>query len=359
MASQNLTSGRPDPRITGLLGKAAAGNAGRYIANALPINFNLASVGGAPYFRGYVRSLPLNQVYGDARAVGTDLLKRGPGQNYLNLTRERTFSETLFECAERSAKVLVDQIEIDRTDDDEIAALNMRDSRAMQLYSTLMDAFEFDVAANVFSTSLFQNAAVGALTGGVQIAWNEAGSSPARDGVAVKNLIRAQSGVRPSFACVSNDVVEALRYHPETLGVVLRGDATQGIAGAAVPAALLQDDEVLNIWARLWGLRDGLFKFDAMYNSANPAATGTLAEMASGVIAFHCADGLRVPPTQVVDNVEVFGGAQSILVLRESEMRGFENETIDPHGLQLAAKHSYDIIAPNALAAYVLTDVLG
>ena len=120
MASTNLTSGRPDPRLTGLLGKAASGNAGKYVSEKLPIHFRLTD---ASYFSGKVRSLPLNQVYGDARVVGTSALKRGPNGEYLNLSRERSFDEVSFECAERAARVLVDQLEIDRTQNVELADL--------------------------------------------------------------------------------------------------------------------------------------------------------------------------------------------------------------------------------------------
>ena len=356
MASTNLTSGRPDPRLTGLLGKAASGNAGKYVSEKLPIHFRLTD---ASYFSGKVRSLPLNQVYGDARVVGTSALKRGPNGEYLNLSRERSFDEVSFECAERAARVLVDQLEIDRTQNVELAALNMRDSRAMQLNAAIMDDFEYDVVSNTFSTSVYQNSPVALLSGGAQVAWNAAGSSPAKDGVAARNLIRSQSGVKPTLGVITNDVLEALRYHPETLGVIMRGNAANGLAAAATASAMLQDDEVLAVWAKLWGLKDGLFAVDAMRNSANPSAAGTLAEMAAGKVAFHCVDGLRIPATQVVENVEVFGGAQSILCVRESELRGYEDVTINPHGLQLTAKHSYDIVAPNALAAYVLTSVLG
>ena len=356
MASTNLTSGRPDPRITGLLGKAASGNAGKYIADKLPIHHRLTD---ASFFSGKVRSLPLNQVYGASTMVGTSALKRAPNGAYANVGRDRTFAEVSYECDERSAKVDVDQLEVDRTSNTELAALSMRDSRAMQLYAAILDDFEYEIVTALASTAAYPDASVAALTGGAQVAWNAAGSSPARDGVACRNLIRGVSGTEPSFGVVSNDVLEALRYHPETLGIVMRGTVANGFAAAAVSAALLRDDEVLTIWARLWGLRDGLFAIKAMRNTANPILTGTLAEMATGIVAFHCADGLQVPASQVVENVEVYGGAQSILCVRESSLRGYEDANIDPHGIQLVAKHSYDIVVPNANAAFVLTSILG
>lgn len=356
MASANLTSGRPDPRLTQLLGKAASGNAGKYVAEKLPIHFRLSD---ASYFSGKVRSLPLNQVFGDARYVGTSALKRQAGGAYVDISRERSFNEVSFECDERSAMVMVDQLEVDRTANMELAALSMRDSRAIQLNSTLMDDFEYEIVSALFSTSAYPDAAVAALTGGAQVAWNAAGSSPAKDGVAMRNLIRTASGEEPTMGVITHDVLEALRYHPETLGIVMRGTVANGFAAGVVPSALMTEDEVLSIWARLWNLKDGLFAVKALRNSANPAATGTLAELASGGVAFHTTNGLS-NASQVVDNVDVMGGAQSILCVRESEFRGYEDAVVTPyHGLQLVAKHSFDIVAPNVNTAYVLTSVLG
>lgn len=349
MASVNITSGRQSPVISELLIGAASGNAGRYIAGQLPCIFDLAP----GKFKGTLRTLPVAQSYGDKRAVGTGALKRQSGASYYDLTRERAFDETSFEAVERAAAVFVDEQDELRTLDEEISGLKMRQSRAMQLITSILDDFEYDVLSALFSTATYPDAAVSALTGGVQVAWDTAGSSPAADFVAVENITRAACGDRPTFGVMSHDVLQSLRFNAETLNVKV---VTSGAAPVARP--IVKWSDVLEMWADRWELSDGLFVVDAMYNSANPGQSASLAEIISGKIAFHTSNGIK-NASQVAENVDVIGGVQSFLVLREQGYRGYEDATINPHGVQLAGKHSYTTAAPVTGGAYILTAVNG
>jgi hypothetical protein len=353
MASTNITSGRVSPIISELLLTAAQGNAGRYLAGMLPCNFQLAS---GSLFKGDLRTLPTAQIFGDARAVGTGILKRQAGSEYHDLSRARAFSTVSYECIERAARVFVDDQDLARTSDSAIAGLNMRQSRALQLVSGLLDDLEYDCLAAVFNTTNFQNAAVGALTGGAGVAWNAAGSSPSRDGVAVQNLIRAQAGGQADYAVLTWDVAQALRYHPETINV---SRVTSGAASVSTTVRTM--DETLALWAERWELPLGVFVVKALYNSANPANTASLAEFQTGKAAFHCAAGLK-GAVQVQDNVDIAGGLVSLVNLQESGYRGYEDPQTNPHGIQLAAKHSYAYTAAGASAAtrpaYIITGVV-
>lgn len=352
MASTNITSGRVSPIISEMLLTAAAGNAGKYVHNKLPIWFDLRN---GSLFKGSLRVLPVAQVYGDGRVVGTDALKRQSGSKYYDLTRERSFDTVAYECVEKAAKVLIDEQDVSRTSDSAIAGLTMRQSRAMQLASAIRDDLEKDTVAAVFNTSNFANAAAAALTGGTGNAWTAAGSSPSQDGVAVQNLIRTACGAKPDFAVMTWNVAQALRYHPETLNVKV---VTSGAAPVASPVQKMAD--VMQMWADRWELEKGLFVVGGLYNSANPAATATLAEFETGKIAFHTCAGLS-NATQVVEDVDVLGGQVSLVGIRESGYRGYEDPTMDPHGIQLAAKHSYAFAVPYSATstrpAYIITSV--
>jgi len=352
MASNNLTSGRTNPIISNLLLTSAAANEGKYTFSKL--GFAGFSLPNASYFKGQFAAIPLAQQFGDARVVGTGALKRNSGGTYVDVTRERAFDTTDYECIERAPKAFIDQLDIDRTGDDRIALLNMKMSRALQLTSAIFDDFEYDVCSTVFNTSSFSNATVVGLTGGVGTAWSAAGSSPAKDGVAVQNLLRAR-GAKADYAVISFDVLQTLRSHPETLGVWYR------TSGATNAAPVLAADATLAFWAEKWGLSKGVHVVETMYNSANPASTAVLSEFVTGKVAFHCADGLS--NAYSIGGGITANGLVSLAIVRESEYRGYEDPTTDPHGLQLVGKHSYALVTPYASAvyrpAYILTSVNG
>lgn len=352
MASNNQTSGRTNPIISNLLLTSANANEGKYTFNKL--KFAEYLLDNPSYFKGQIAAIPLAQQFGDGRVVGTGVLKRNVGGSYVDVSRERTFDTTDFECVERAPVTYIDQLEIDRTGDDRIALLNMKNSRTLQLTSAIFDDFEYDLLAAVFNTSSFSNATVAGLTGGIGTAWNAAGSSPAKDGVAVQNLMRAR-GAKVDYAVISFDVLQTLRSHPETLGVWYK------TSGATNAPPVLDADATLQYWAQKWGLSKGVHVAETMYNSANPASTASLSEFVSGKVAFHCADGLS-NSYNIGGNITA-NGLVSLAIVRESQYRGYEDPTTNPHGLQLTAKHSYALVTPYASAAYrpayILTSVNG
>jgi hypothetical protein len=174
--------------------------------------------------------------------------------------------------------------------------------------------------------------------------------------VAVQNLIRAQAGGQADYAVLTWDVAQALRYHPETINV---SRVTSGAASVSTTVRTM--DETLALWAERWELPLGVFVVKALYNSANPANTASLAEFQTGKAAFHCAAGLK-GAVQVQDNVDIAGGLVSLVNLQESGYRGYEDPQTNPHGIQLAAKHSYAYTAAGASAAtrpaYIITGVV-
>ena len=95
----------------------------------------------------------------------------------------------------------------------------------------------------------------------------------------------------------------------------------------------------------------------AQRNSANPNQTAVLADMVTGKIAFHTANGL-MNAQQIEKDVEILGGVQSIVCVQEFAPRGYEFQMEDPVGVKIIAARSYDIVAPNTGGAYILTGVV-
>ena len=122
-----------------------------------------------------------------------------------------------------------------------------------------------------------------------------------------------------------------------------------------LPASALSD--VLAKWADLWELKDGLFPVRAQRNSANSNQTAVLAEMVTGKVAFHTANGL-MNAQQIEKDVEILGGVQSVVCVQEFAPRGYEFQMEDPVGVKFIAARSYDIVAPNTGGAYILTGVV-
>ena len=349
MASNDISQGRLSPILSELLLTSAAANVGKYTFGKLPeCVFTLDT---ASKFKGTFRAIPIAQQFGDARAVGTGVLKHQAGAQYYDLTRERAFDSVSYECVARAGLVNVYDSEEERTEDTTIAGLMMRQSRATQLTSAIFDDFEYDFVAALFSTSNYSNADATALTGGAGVKWSGAGSSPAKDILAVKSTMRAR-GAKIDTIVLSYDVALALCSHPETLGVWYK---TSGATNAppSVPMEQMQAK-----WGGLWGCK--VVVVETMYNSANPASTASLAEFVSDKVAFHCFDGLS-NAYQVSDTVTA-NGLVSLAVVQESAYRGYEDRIINPHGTQLVGKHAFDIAVPYASAAtrpaYVLTDVI-
>lgn len=357
MASAELSSGRVSPILTEALITAAAGNAGRRVVEVLPCHFNLSD---ASEFEGSFRTLPLDQIYGDKRAMGTGFLKQGNNAPARDLTRERDFDTVAYACEAEAAKVFVGYRELKRTMNDRIAGINLRTSRALQLMSTFRDVFEYDGLSAVFNTTNHQNATVAALTDGAGVAWDSVGSSPAQDGGAVQDLIRAKTGGEAKWAVMTHDVLRSLQRHPETLEMVLKGDATKGVAMVAgKPRA--SAGAVLNAWREHWELEE-LFVVKAMRNSANPGQAGVLAEMVTGKVAFHNSDAIKTA-VQVEDNVDALGGLCSIACIHEEQFVGREIPSDDPEGVWMLGQRSYCWVTPGASAAvrpsYILTSVNG
>lgn len=350
MASGEITSGRMSPILSELLFSQAAANQGRYLHGKLPFNFVLSD---GSKFKGSFRSLPIKDTFGDGRAVGTGVLKHSTGAQYYDLTRERSFDSVDFECVSRAGLVKVFDDEEEHTADVSISGLRMRDSKAMQLVTAIFDDFEYDVVSALFSTSSYSNADATALTGGAGVKWSGAGSSPAKDGLAVKALMRAR-GAFIDTVVLAYDVALALCSHPETLGVWYKTSGAT-LAPPSVDMATMKET-----WARIWGVKT-VEVVDAMYNSANPASTASLTEFVSDKVAFHCFDGLTNTYQFGDSNVQA-NGLVSLACVREYSYRGFEDRIVNPHGTQLVGKHAYALVTPYGSAAarpaYVLTDVI-
>ena len=351
MASTNITSGFDTRALRELLLTSAAANEGKYLFPKLPFNYRLQDTS---LFKGTVRAIPIVHQYGEGGAVTDGSLIRQAHSQYFDATRARSFDETSYECLERSAKVLVDQQEVDDTANTEIAGLRMRESRLLHLTSLVFDAMEYDSCSAIFNTSNFSNATAALLSGGAGVAWNAAGSSPAKDGIAIQNLLRAR-GAKADYAVCSFDVAQSLRIHPETLNVWYK------TSGATNAEPIADMDFALSLWAKRWGLSKGLYCVEAMYNSANPASTASLTEYASGKIAFHCADGLS--NTYNVGGNITANGQVSLMCIRTQEPQVLEDVTTDPHGLQFTLKHRFTFHTPYASAAtrpaYIITAVNG
>lgn len=332
---------------------AAAGNAGKYIHDKLPCYITV----GPAAFNGKLRTIPVKDIYGDSRYVTGRGMERQSGQQYVDIGRERAFVDTSYECVEEAPKEFIDEVDEQRTANDPNGAYGLKLSKMMNLQSTFMDRKEYKVVSAVTDTATYPTATVAALAEGVQVAWNAAGSSPTRDYKAIRKITRTATGETPTWGVISHDVLEELRVHPETVN--LRGDLTKGVAIARDTE--LTVDETLMLWARRWGLVDGLFPIEAMYNSANPALAGVLAEMSAGKVAFHCARGIK-SAVQVVQDVQVRGGLVSFAVIEESAAEAFQNPETNPRGTQMVLRGRYTTVTPLGDAkksAFVLSSVLG
>lgn len=350
MASNELSSGRVSPILSDLLLTSAQSNQGKYTFNKVPCTFTLDT---ASKFKGSFRAIPLKDQFGDGRVVGTGALKHQVGSKYYDLTRERAFDSVDYQCVHRAGLVNVWDTEEERTEDTSIAGLMMRASRATMLTAAIFDDFEYDFVTAAFNTSSFSNADATALTGGGGVKWSGAGSSPAKDGIAVKAIMRLR-GAKVDCAFLSYDVALALCSHPETLGVWYK------TSGATNAPPSVDMETMLGVWARTWGLKYGVHVVESLYNSANPASTAALTEFVSDKVAFHCLDGLH-NSYQVSDTITA-NGLVSLAVIREKDYTGKEDRLINPHGTQLVGLHAFDIVTPYASAAYrpayVITDVI-
>lgn len=351
MASNDITQGRTTSLIlSDLLFSSAQSNKGLYTFNKVPCTFTLNT---ASKFKGSFRAVPIKDMFGDGRVVGTGALKHQTGSKYYNLTRERSFDSVDFQCVYRAGLVEVFDEEEERTEDTSIAGLMMRDTRATMLTSAIFDDFESDFVGGVFNTTNYSNADATALTGGAGVKWSGAGSSPAKDGLAVKAIMRAR-GAKVDCAFLSYDVALALCSHPETLGVWYK------TSGATNAPPSVDMETMLGVWSRIWGLKNGVHVVETLYNSANPVSTAALTEFVSDKVAFHCFDGLQ-SAYQVSDTITA-NGLVSLAVIREKNYTGYEDRIINPHGTQFVGKHAFDIAVPYTSAAcrpaYIITDVI-
>ncbi len=352
MGSTLQTQGRAaDPTIIDGIGFSQPPNA--FIADRLPI---VVPARGAAY-RGNINSFPLAMFGGDANLVTGSAIKRASGSEYRSAYNGHRKVSTSYECAERALRTVIDQQDIDRSGGD---ANRVRAQLILPEYLTIKLEKEYAVAAAVFATATYPNAAVGALDGGAQVAWTSAGSDPTKDGLAMREKIRTATGVYPSFAVISHDVALHLAQHPQTLGVRVYGDLSDGPTSQAVQSMSVSFDDVCTIWAKRWQLAGGVFVTDALYNSAMPGQAASLSEISAGKVAFHCNQGI-FGAFQLGNDIELGAGPVSLVMPMESEFRHDEYVCDNPIGEAHVLRHSYGLAVPSNMTscAYILTGTVG
>lgn len=348
MSSTLQSQGRVDPILLDGIGFAAPG---RPLFQQLPCR--VPATGGA--YSGYVNAYPLALHLGDANLTGTSGagIQRQSGSAYARPYAGHRVVQTAYACIERAVAVDIDEQDLMR------AGANVDRLRAAQiapLWATTRLAAERALIAKVFDTSTYLTATVAALTGGSGISWKAAGSTPTSDGLAMRKAVRDATGQAPDYGVISYDVLDALRYHPETLNAKVYGDTADGPAAVIVRDTIVEDDAVLALWARRWKLPNGLFVADSMYNAAMPGQSVSLTDISTAKVAFHCSQGTR-GAFQVGNDVNLGAGPASLVIPVEDDFRLLVNPITDPHGEQWTLKHSYGICQPSNMTstAFVLT----
>lgn len=351
--SKQIDSHRVDRAITGYLGAAIPEN-NPIARTAIP-----EQVVGPKNSSGLAYTYPLKALHGDGAKVGTAALKKGPGDTFPEIFTNVEPTKNEFKCEVHggSPRLLSDR-EADRWDFD----LSLIEEKAMMLNRTLdLDHEVVGLRDNVFNTANWYNADVAALTGGAHVAWSTPGTSdPNRDGNAMQKLIRGQSGVNADYGIMTYDLLNALRVHPQTLGIY--SATAVGMASIASGGANmgLDDDVVLGIWAKRWRLRLGLYVVDEMFNSANLGQDANLSEIASGKLWMGCKRGVMGISTGSAGVAIRGAGPVSLVRLVESQKTGYSWRENNPPGTKIAADESYCYLMPADMkgTAYLATGLV-
>lgn len=348
MASNSISSHRVDAAVQGFLADAGQSDE-MLVAHQIPeVKVD------AKRFSGILYSMPPAAYLGDGARIANDSLKMSAQDPFPEIHADYTPTKNIYECVARGAKPR-------RIADREAARwdfpIQMLEQWTFTTRRTVNLAFEYDSLVNqIFATGNWPDVAVGALTGGAQVAWDVATSSPIQDGLAMRDLIRAGSGVYPDYGFVTYDVLQALRIHRETLGVF--GTNAQGLV--AVANAAPSDDAVLRFYADKWRLPGGLFCSQALYNSANSGQSTTIAEVASAQVWMGCKRGVSGGGLREGGVALLGQGPVSVVRVREYDLTGYRWRAEDPAGEYVAVDHSYTYVRPSDTTntAYLLTGVV-
>lgn len=353
MASNFQSLGRPDPILLDGIGFGQPAEA--FISERLPCIVDAA--GGR--YSGKIVSHPLAMLLGDNALVTGSRLKRAPGSRYAEPFTGYDLVETTYQAVERAGTVIIDDQDIERAGP---LADRKRAQVLSPVWATMRLQAEYEVVSKVFDTATYATAALAALGyGSSQVAWTAANSLPLNDGRSVQETIRAATGVRASYAVISHDVAEELSKHPQILGMRVVGDIADGPTSQILPRQILDYAELTAILARAWGLPDGVFVADALYNNAMPGQSVSLAELSSGKVAFHTAQGARSALQSSAMDLELGAGPCSLVIAREKQFQLITDRSTNPHGEQHTIKHSFGLATPSNMtsAAFVLTACRG
>lgn len=353
MASNFQSLGRPDPILLDGIGFGQPPEA--FISERLPC---IVDASGGKY-AGNIVSHPLAMLLGDKALVTGQRLKRAPGSRYAEPFTGYDLIETAYQSVERAGVVVIEDQDIERAG---ALADRKRAQVLAPVWATMRLQAEYETVAKVFDTATYATAALAALGyGSTQVAWTAANSLPINDGRAVQETIRAATGVRASYGVISHDVAEYLSKHPQILGMRVVGDIADGPTSQLLPRQVLDYAELTAILARAWGLPDGVFVADAVYNNAMPGQSVSLAELSTGKVAFHTAQGARSAIQTSAMDIELGAGPCSLVIAREKRFQLLTDRVTNPHGEQHTIKHSFGLATPSNMtsAAFVLTGCLG
>lgn len=309
-------------------------------------------------FKGTAWSMPLATYAGHGALISNNGFVFNPSGPYPRPFTGYKPTETSYECKHHGAAWDVSLVDIEHAEKFPIAP---HEQYAGIVGRNLELEFEYDLLNNaVYSTSNWADVAVTALTGGGQVAWNAAGSTPIKDGRAMQELIRARCGFYGDYGFVTHDVLLTLSTHPHTLRVL--GDPTKGVA--VVDGMVVDDQAVLALYAKLWRLKYGLFSSEAMYNTADPLAAMSLGEMASGKVWIGCKAGVQGAMTGQsggTTGIMLGSGPVSFMVAREKAIFGKRWRTDEPDAEHGAGIQAYSFVFPSDMAdtAELLTGVNG
>lgn len=347
--SKQIDSHRVDKAITGYLG-AAVPEFTPVARTAIP-----EVEVGAENYSGIAYTYPLKAMHGDGGKVGTAAMKRGPSDPFPELFTDVEPTKTTFQCEiHGGAPRSLSDREAERWQFD----VGLIEEKAMMLNRSLdLDHELVGMRDTIFNTGNWFNAAVAALTGGAGVAWSTLNTSnPTKDGLAVGQIIRAASGVAPDYGCITNDVLNVLRYHPQTIGVY----AASAVGLASVQDLAVPDDQVLAIWAKRWRLRLGLYVVDEMYNASNMGQDASLTEIGTGKLWMGCKRG-AMGGIAAAGGVAIRGaGPVSVVRLVETQKRGYSWREDNPPATKIAADESYCYLTPTDMkgTAYLVTGLV-
>lgn len=365
--SNFLDGNRPaDAPLSGFLADAGDGE-DRLVAGMAP-TVDVSSKD----FKGTVWSLPLAAMLGAGDHIGTGKLLRGERAKFPEPFNDYTFTETSYQCRERSFVDYIDRVTLARFAGP-LAPVRAEQFRAKTGRMTLLLDFEAEVIANtVFNTGNWTNVAIGGLGGqSAQLAWTSAASTPLVDGRRLINLIRtATGGLKPDYGYITYAAVDACTNHKDFTGHV--GTYAQGLAQGS---ALVTHAQVIERMKAAWNL-DDLFVVESMYNSANPGQALSVSEIeAGGQLWLGCKRGMRGAGGSVEgiqNGAMIVNGPVSFVVLREDlamsmpdtmaavPRRGFFGlkwQENNPPLKAMAMGHSFAVVRPSDMSgsAYLLT----